>query len=132
MTAYSSRPQLAAYQSVAAHGGVAAADPHQLVVMLMDGALERIAGARGAMQNQATAQKTRLIHKAVEIVHELHASLNMEQGGDIARNLGELYEFMSRQMLRANVENRVELLDEAATLLREIRSAWIQIPVRRP
>jgi flagellar secretion chaperone FliS len=132
MTAYSSRPQLAAYQSVAAHGGVAAADPHQLVVMLMDGALERIAGARGAMQNQATAQKTRLIHKAVEIVHELHASLNMEQGGDIARNLGDLYEFMGRQMLRANVENRVELLDEAATLLREIRSAWIQIPVRRP
>ena len=131
MTAYSSRPQLAAYQSVAAHGGVAAADPHQLVVMLMDGALERIAGARGAMQNQASAQKSRLIHKAVEIVHELHASLNMEQGGEIARNLGDLYDFICRQMLRANVENRVELLDEAANLLREIRSAWLLIPARR-
>jgi flagellar protein FliS len=131
MTAYSSRPQLAAYQSVAAHGRVAAADPHQLVLMLIDGALERISGARGAMQNQATVQKSRLIHKAVEIVNELHVSLDMEKGGAIARNLGDLYDFMTRQMIRANAENRIELLDEAAALLREIRSAWIQIPATR-
>ena len=130
MTAYSSRPQLAAYQAVAAHGGVAAADPHHLIVMLMDGALERIAGARGAMQNKAVEQKSRLIHKSVEIIHELHASLNMDRGEAIARNLADLYDFMARQLLRANVENKVELLDDVSTLLREIRSAWILIPSR--
>jgi flagellar protein FliS len=128
MSAYSQSSRLAAYQSVAAHGGVAAADPHQLIVMLLDGALERIAGARGAIENGAFANKSRLIHKAVEIVHELHSSLNFESGGSIAANMGDLYDYASRQLLRASLEDRTELLDEVTNLLREIRSAWIAIP----
>ena len=128
MPAYSPSSRLAAYQSVAAHGGVAAADPHQLVVMLLDGALDRIAGARGAMVNASMEQKNRLIHKAVEIVHELHASLNFGAGGTIAANLGNLYDYAAQLLLRASLDNRPELLDEVTNLLREIRSAWIAIP----
>jgi flagellar protein FliS len=128
MSAYSQSSRLAAYQSVAAHGGVAAADPHQLIVMLLDGALERVAGARGAIENGEFANKSRLIHKAVEIVHELHASLNFESGGSIAANMGDLYDYASQQLLRASLENRTALLDEVTNLLREIRSAWIAIP----
>jgi flagellar protein FliS len=127
MTAYSRSSHLAAYQTVAAHGGVAAADPHRLILMLLDGALERIAGARGAMQNGASDTKNRLIHRAVAIVSELRGALNMDQGGDIAANMGDLYDYSGKQLLRANVENRPELLDEVAHVLREIRSAWIQI-----
>lgn len=126
MSAYSNS-SLAAYRSVAAHGGVAAADPHRLILMLLDGALERISGARGAMQNGATEAKNRLIHRAADIVSELRASLNMDKGGEIAANMADLYDYSSRQLLRANAENRAELLDEVAHLLREIRSAWIQI-----
>ena len=127
MSAYSSNSSLAAYRSVAAHGGVAAADPHRLILMLLDGALERIAGARGAMENGATEAKNRLLHRAVSIVSELRASLNMDKGGEIAANMADLYDYSGKQLLRANVENRPELLDEIAHLLREIRSAWIQI-----
>ena len=65
MQAYS-KSNLAAYQSAAAHGGVAASDPHGLIVLLMDGALERIATARGCMQRGETAEKVRLrIEKAL-------------------------------------------------------------------
>jgi flagellar protein FliS len=95
----------------------------------MDGALDRIAGARGAIQNGQAGQKARLIHKAVEIINELHASLNPREGGSIAANLGDLYEYMARQLVRANMENRVASLDEVAKLLHEIRSAWIAIPI---
>jgi len=126
MSAYSNS-SLAAYRSVAAHGGVAAADPHRLILMLLDGALERISGARGAMQNGATEAKNRLIHRAADIVSELRASLNMDKGGEIAANMADLYDYSGKQLLRANAENRAELLDEVAHLLREIRSAWIQI-----
>ena len=54
--------------------------------------------------------------------------LEFEAGGEIAANMGDLYDYASRQLMRANVENRTDLLEEVSHLLREIRSAWIQIP----
>jgi flagellar protein FliS len=125
---FASKSSVAAYRSVAAHGGVAASDPHRLVLILMDGALERIAAAGGAMGAGATEAKARFIQKAVAIIEELRASLNMEAGGTIAANLADLYDYSIRQLTRANLENRPELLDEVAALLREIRGAWMQIP----
>lgn len=130
MPAYSRSSSLAAYQSVAAHGGVAAADPHGLITMLMDGALQRLTAARGAMEHGATESKGRLIHRVVEIIDELRASLNFDAGGEIAANMADLYDYSSRLLLRASLENRTDLLDEAGRLLGEIRSAWIQIPSR--
>jgi flagellar secretion chaperone FliS len=131
MSTYSRSSSLAAYQSVAAHGGVAAADPHQLITMLLDGALQRLAAARGAMEHGVTSSKSQLIHRVVEIIDELRASLNLEAGGQIAANMADLYDYSSRLLMRANLESRTDLLDEVGHLLREIRSAWIQIPARR-
>jgi flagellar secretion chaperone FliS len=117
-----------AYRSVAAHGGVAAADPHRLIVMLMDGTLERIAAARGAIDAGSQEARSRMIQRAIANFEELRASLNMEAGGSIAANLADLYDYSIRQLTRANLEARGELLDEVGHLLREIRSAWIQVP----
>jgi flagellar protein FliS len=128
MTAYLRSSRLATYQAVAAHGGVAAADPHRLIVMLMDGALERISAAKGAIDNGAPDTKSRMIHRAVSIIDELRASLNFDTGGQIAANMADLYDYSSRQLLRASLESNTELLDEVSLLIREIRSAWIQIP----
>lgn len=131
MSAYPRNSSLAAYRSVAAHAGVDAADPHRLITMLMDGALERVSSARGAMEHGQTEARNRLIHRAVAIVEELRASLNMQAGGQIAANMADLYEYCGRQLVRANLENRPEMLDEVGNLLREIRGAWIQIPAQR-
>jgi flagellar secretion chaperone FliS len=128
MSGYSRSAGLSAYQSVAAHGGVAASDPHGLVTMLLDGALQRLASAKGAIEHGALDSKSRLIHRVVEIIDELRASLNLEAGGEIAANMADLYDYSSRLLLRATLENRTDLLDEVSHLLREIRSAWIQIP----
>ena len=128
MKAYTRSSTLAAYQSVATHGGVAAADPHQLIVMLMDGALDRIAQARGCLQNGAKADKNHLISAAVTIVDELRSSLDLKAGGTIAANLDDLYDYMCRQLIKANLTDRVETLDEVMHLLGEVRSAWIALP----
>jgi|KBSMisStandDraft_5_1062788.scaffolds.fasta_scaffold850153_2 flagellar protein FliS len=128
MTAYNRPSTLAAYQSVATHGGVAAADPHRLIVMLMDGALERIARARGCMQNGAMADKNQMISAAVAIIDELRCSLDLANGGPLAANLDDLYDYMCRQLIKANLNNRAATLDEVANLLNEIRSAWIALP----
>src|SRR5262245_23426807 len=113
--------KLAAYNSVSAHGGVAAADPHKLIVMLMDGALERISAARGCMSRGNMVEKAQLLNRAVSIVGELRNSLDMKAGGPIAANLGELYDYMGRRLLKATSENKAEILDEVSGLLHEVR-----------
>ena len=119
--------KLAAYRSTSAHAGVAAADPHRLVVMLMDGALERIAAARGLMSHGGVAEKAQLLQRAVAIIDELRNSLNFKAGGEISHNLDALYEYMCTRLMQANAQNKPEWLDEVSRLLGEIRSAWLQI-----
>jgi len=128
MSGYPRTSTLGAYQSVAAHGGVAAADAHRLIVMLMDGALERIAKARGCIQHGATGDKNGLLSSAVAIIDELRCSLDLKAGGTIATNLDDLYDYLCRQLVKANLSNRYETLDEVTHLLNEIRNAWITLP----
>jgi len=128
MAGYPQGAQLGAYQKVAAHGGVAAADPHGLVLMLMDGALQRIAAARGCIERGSLSEKSQLLHRVVQILGELRGSLDLSAGGQIANNLSELYDYMCRRLLTASLENSVGMLDEVAGLLREIRGAWTAIP----
>lgn len=128
MAAYSRAAPLAAYQSVATHGGVAAADPHRLVLMLMDGVLERIAQAKGCVVHGAAGDKARLLHSAVLLIDELRNSLDLGAGGEIAANLDDIYDYACRQLIKANLQSRAEILDEVAALITEIRSAWIALP----
>jgi flagellar protein FliS len=121
--------KLATYSSVANHGGVAAGDPHRLVLMLLDGAIERLAMARGCLQRGEIGQKVALLQRIASIVSELRASLDLQQGGPLARNLNALYEYMERQLVRGNCENSATHLDEVASLLVEIRSAWVAVPL---
>jgi flagellar protein FliS len=120
---------LKSYENVALRSAVLEASPHQLVQMLMDGALDRIARAKGCMSRGDVAQKGAHIARAVAILNGLRRDLDMERGGEISANLDALYEYMSRRLLEANARNDTEIVDEVAGLLREIRDAWAQIPL---
>lgn len=128
MSVQSRATMVATYRSVATHGGVAAADPHQLIVMLLEGALERLAAARGCIERAAYAEKTCHLRRALAIVGELRASLDLTQGV-LAERLDALYDYISRQLLRAHSEHDARLLDSLSALLGEIRAAWVAIPV---
>ncbi|MBC8118415.1 MAG: flagellar export chaperone FliS [Burkholderiaceae bacterium] len=123
--------KLAAYRSTSVHSGVAASDPHRLIVMLMDGALERLATAGGLMKNgTGSAEKAQLLHRAVAIIDELRNSLNLKAGGDISRNLDSLYDYMCMRIMQANGSNKPEWLDEVSRLLGEVRAAWLAMPAQ--
>jgi flagellar protein FliS len=128
MNAYSQSSAYNAYQSVANHGRVAAANPHGLILMLMDGAVERIARARGCIENKDFAGKAHLLHRAVAIIDELRTSLDTKNGGSLAGKLHELYDYMCRELLQATVDNNVDRLDGVLNLLRQVRDAWVEIP----
>ena len=116
------------YNKVGVVSSVESASPHRLIQMLMAGALEKIAIAKGYMERKEIAQKGSHISWAISIIDGLRASLNLEQGGEIAQNLDDLYDYMTRRLARANVENDADLLDEVASLLRTIKGAWDEIP----
>jgi len=122
-----------AYARIGLETGVAAASPQRLIVMLYDGALAALAEARAHIEAGRTAQKGRAIGKAISIVQEgLKAALDVGQGGDIARSLMELYDYIGRRMLLANLRDDVALVDEAARLLTELRAAWATLADQPP
>ena len=116
------------YQQVGAYSSAAYADPYRLVQLLMDGFLDRVAQARGAMERGEVAAKGELISKAISILDGLRSGLDHERGAEIAGNLEELYAYMQRRLVEANAQNEVQYLDEVASLMREIKSAWDAIP----
>ena len=116
------------YKQVDCYTGVTEADPHQLVQMLLDGALGKIAVAKGLITHSEIAKKGEIIGQAISIVGGLRSSLDMTAGGEIAANLDSLYEYVERRLLESNMSNDVTILDEVASLLREVKTAWESIP----
>ena len=112
------------YAKVGTSAGVAAANPHRLIQMLMDGALEKIATAKGHMQRGEMEQKGRYINWAISIISGLASSLDKSQGGELAERLDDLYIYMNDQLFKANAENNPAKLDEVAGLMREVKMGW--------
>lgn len=119
---------LGAYKALKNQKALDDASPHQLIDLMLSGALERVASASGAMERNETAETGESIGKAISIVDSLRVSLDIEKGGEIAGNLQQLYEYITRRLLEASVSQQPELLSEVASLLREIKAAWDQIP----
>jgi len=93
--------------------------------MLFDGALVAIALGQKYMKLGDIKNKGESITKAILIIESgLRASLNKDVGGEIALNLDALYDYMSRRLFSANVENSQEMLSEVHGLLTELRGAW--------
>ncbi len=112
------------YQTVSVHAQVSEADPHRLIQMLLEGGLQRLAQAKGALEYGNIPLKGELIGKAMGIVGGLRESVDLEKGGEIAANLDNLYAFMQQRLTQANLQNDPAMLDEVASLLREIKQGW--------
>jgi len=116
------------YKHVGVQSGVTDASPHQLITMLLDGAIDRIASAKGAMARREMARQGELVGSAITIIDNMRASLDYDAGGEIAANLGALYDYMERRLLEASTTSDVDMLDEVNSLLREIKLGWDAIP----
>ena len=104
------------------------ASPHRIIQMLMEGALSKIATAKGCIDRNDIAEKSRQITWGMNIIQGLRTSLDAQKGGEVAANLDALYEYMGRRLLKANVSNDVAILDEVSSLLMEVKAGWDNIP----
>ena len=118
---------LDAYKQVDLESAILSASSVQLIVMLYDGALSAIRGAKSQIERQQFASKGRLISKAINIVSGLRAALDFEQGGEISQNLQDLYFYIERRLMDANLHNDTAPLDESTKLLAEVREAWVEL-----
>ena len=112
------------YKQVGVQSGIESASPHRLIQMLMAGALEKIAAAKGFMARGEVGPKGEQIGWAISIIDGLRVSLDKNVGGDLVDNLDALYEYMGQQLLAANLENDTDKLDEVAGLMHEIKAGW--------
>ncbi|HEB97676.1 MAG TPA: flagellar export chaperone FliS [Sedimenticola thiotaurini] len=119
---------LSQYQSVSISSRVEDATPHRLIQMLMEGALDKIATAKGHMLHDEPAEKGRHISWAISIISGLQNSLDMDRGGELSRNLDDLYDYMVRRLGEAGASNDPAILDEISSLLLEVKGAWDVIP----
>lgn len=117
-----------AYAKMDLESKILSASSHQLIAMLFDGAQAAINTARLHMQAGNSAEKNKAISRATRIViRGLMAGLDHERGGELVERLEQIYDFVTRLLLKANLHNDEQLLDQAAGLLEQIGSAWRQI-----
>jgi flagellar protein FliS len=128
MTYGKKRSGVAQYGKVATESEAAYANPHRLVQMLMEGALDKVATAKGCIERNDLEGKSRQITWAMSIINGLRSSLDMEAGGAIAVNLDDLYDYMVRRLIDASAQNDAGALSEVIDLMLEIKGAWDAMP----
>lgn len=112
------------YSQAYKKAAVSTVDQRKLIVMLYDGAIRFLALAVDKMDKGETYDAHKNLIRGKSIIAELLASLNMEQGGEIARNLQRLYTYMFNELIDANLNNDSERVGQVVELLKELRAGW--------
>ena len=105
---------------------VETADSGKLLLMLYDGAIKFAKSAKQAMKEEDYETVNNKLNRVQAIIAELHSTLEMEKGGEIAENLELLYDYMNRRLITANVDKTLEPLEEVLGMLEELRETWQQ------
>lgn len=106
--------------------------PLTQIVLLYDGAIRRIKEARQAIEARRIADRHVAIDKATAIVEALHACLDHERGGEIARNLDQLYTYIEFRLQRVNLTSDPSICDELIERLSELRASWARLAESPP
>jgi flagellar protein FliS len=131
MNAFSSRA-IKAYASIGVETGVVSASPHQLILMLYEGAMSAVATAQMQMRLKDVPAKGQSISKAISIISDgLSAALEQNGGGDVASNLHDLYQYMAQRLLEANLKNDDSAMEEVRQMLAQLKGAWETMPVQQ-
>lgn len=117
-----------AYKKVSVETGVSQADPHQLVQMLFEGLQHNIGAARAALARDDIKAKCQHVVTAVRILEEgLKGSLNLAEGGEVARNLERVYDYCIMRLTQANVRNDEAIFQEVSDVIAPVADGWRQI-----
>jgi len=103
---------------------IESATREQLLIMFYDGAIRFISRAVQSIDDNDHEQKTYCINKAIAIISELSNTLDYKISEDISANLAALYDFMNRELIKANINNNQDSLTFAIKLLSDLRETW--------
>lgn len=106
------------------------ANPANIIVLLYEGAIFRINQAAQEMVKQNTLSSGIALYRALSIIAELRNSLNLEEGGEIARNLDRLYFYMHEELVKGHLARKPEPLDRVRILLTDLNSSWRQVALQ--
>lgn len=114
-----------AYQRVGVETSITGADPHQLVVLLFNGLLDSLSKVAGAMVRGDIQEKSQQVNRSIQILEDgLRAALNLEAGGEVARNLDALYRCSVIELTKANFQNSPAAVQSVIDLIRPVAEAW--------
>jgi flagellar protein FliS len=129
-----SQNRAAQYSTVRNQGQVADASPTRLVQVMFEHIVTNLTIAQGCMERIKgnlplgdVVAKGRALGRAVRLIGQLDATLDMDKGGQIAANLRNLYRYMLNRLTVANIENDPTLVSEVLVLVRKIKSGWDQL-----
>jgi flagellar protein FliS len=117
-----------AYQKGTLKQDLSNADPHKITLMLMQGALDKLAYAKGCIERKDLKGRAEHVSKATAIFISLRDTLDMEVGGEFAENLFALYNYIIDKLVSISTENGVGILDEIIALYLPIKNTWAKIP----
>lgn len=123
-SAFSQHSALSQYKSVNTQAMVDSASPHRLIQMLMEGALQHMAEAKGSIQRNSLADKGESLSRAISIIGGLRDALNEEVQSDIPKNLDDLYAYMSQRLIESNRDNSTTALEEVMDLMKTVKQGW--------
>jgi flagellar protein FliS len=96
----------------------------QLIVMLHDGAIRHLAKAAEALAKKDYSAKAEAFGKAFKIIEHLCGTLDKENGGDLAKNLEQIYAYMHERLMQANLRDDFGPIKEVINHLRGMRESW--------
>ena len=105
------------------------ASPHQLMLMLFDGAIEAMSLNIGAIQQNDAEVRSKQNTRSITIINGMRECLDMQSGGELADNLHALYQYMAQELFRANFKNDADTIQNIQTMLKDIRGSWKKIPL---
>jgi flagellar protein FliS len=109
---------------------ISTASSVQVVVLLYDGAISSMKLAQEGIVALNLQDKARFLDRALRVIGELSASLNMEEGGDVAKDLRRLYEYIQFELTQANLKNEPGRLGGPIRCMSEIREAWQELAIQ--
>ena len=120
---------LAQYGQIKNDAQTTYASPHQLMLMLFDGAIEAMSMTIGAIQHNKFELRSKQSTRSISIINGMRECLDMEAGGDLANNLYSLYSYMAKELFKASFKNDADTVQNIQTMLKDIRESWEKIPI---
>jgi flagellar protein FliS len=121
------RQNLKAYKQVNLHSSLLESNPHQVILMMFDGALQAISVAKGAIERKNFELKSESITKATNILDALRGSLDFEREPKVSENFDVLYTYCIESLNKVSLDLNTGAIDEIVEMLKPLRDAWSEM-----